>query len=111
MSIVKCKNKYNGTTYVYESESYWDAEKKQPRAKRKLIGKIDETTGEIIPTGKKKNSSETKSDEKISETIANFSTQLEAKDAQISQLKDENRRLKTIINKAGNILDQYRTIE
>lgn len=50
MSIVKAKNKKTGITYVYESESYWDKEKKQPRNKRKLIGKLDEQTGEIVPT-------------------------------------------------------------
>jgi hypothetical protein len=50
MSLVKAKNKKSGITYVYESESYWDKEKKQPRNKRKLIGKIDDQTGEIVPT-------------------------------------------------------------
>ena len=50
-SIIKKLNKQTGVTYVYESESYWDKEKKQPRSKRKLIGKIDEETGEIVPTG------------------------------------------------------------
>lgn len=52
MSIVKVFNKKTGTTYVYESESYWDPEKKQPRNRRKLIGKLDEN-GEIVPTGKR----------------------------------------------------------
>ena len=52
MSIVKSKNKKTGVTYVYESESYWDKEKQQPRAHRRLIGKLDEETGDIIPTGK-----------------------------------------------------------
>ena len=42
MAIVKSKNKKTGITYVYESESYWDPEKKQPRNHRKLIGKLDE---------------------------------------------------------------------
>lgn len=51
MSLVKNTNKKTGVTYVYESESYWDKEKKQPRNKRKLIGRIDEETGEIVPTG------------------------------------------------------------
>lgn len=50
MSIVKNKDKRTGITYVYESESYWDKEKQQPRARRKLIGKIDEQTGGIVPT-------------------------------------------------------------
>lgn len=53
-SIIKKLNKQTGVTYVYESESYWDKEKKQPRSKRKLIGKIDEQTGEIIPTSGRK---------------------------------------------------------
>lgn len=53
-SIIKKLNKQTGITYVYESESYWDKEKKQPRSKRKLIGKIDEQTGEIVPTGGKR---------------------------------------------------------
>ena len=44
-SIIKKLNKQTGVTYVYESESYWDKEKKQPRSRRKLIGKIDEKTG------------------------------------------------------------------
>lgn len=50
MSYVRHKDKRTGITYVYESESYWDKEKQQPRARRTLIGKIDEATGEIVPT-------------------------------------------------------------
>ena len=53
-SIIKKLDKQTGVTYVYESESYWDKEKKQPRSKRKLIGKIDEQTGEIVPTSGRK---------------------------------------------------------
>lgn len=45
MSQVKVTDKKLGITYVYESESYWDKEKKQPRNKRKLIGKINPETG------------------------------------------------------------------
>lgn len=52
MSIVKNTNKKTGITYVYESESYWDPEKKQPRNRRKLIGKLD-ANGNIVPTGKR----------------------------------------------------------
>jgi hypothetical protein len=35
--------------YAYESISYWDKEKKQPRSKRKYLGKVDPETGDIIP--------------------------------------------------------------
>lgn len=55
MSIVKMHNKKTGVTYVYESTSYWDKEKKQPRNHRKLIGKLDPVTGEIVPTNKSRN--------------------------------------------------------
>ena len=51
VAIIKKLNKKNGTTYVYESTSYWDKEKQQPRSKRKLIGKVDPETGETVPTG------------------------------------------------------------
>ena len=53
MAIIKHLDKKYGVVYVYESVSYWDKEKKQPRSKRKLIGKIDPVTGEIVPTGKR----------------------------------------------------------
>ena len=51
MAIVKQYHKDTNTTYVYESESYWDAEKGQSRSRRRVIGKLDPETGEIIPTG------------------------------------------------------------
>ena len=39
------------TTYVYESKKYYDREQHKSRTKRRLIGKPDKETGEIIPTG------------------------------------------------------------
>ena len=44
MAIVKQYHKDTNTTYVYESESYWDAEKGQSRSRRRVIGKIDPET-------------------------------------------------------------------
>ena len=49
-AIVYQKDKRSGITYVYESVSHWDKEKQQSRAKRKLIGKLDPKTGEVVPT-------------------------------------------------------------
>lgn len=46
--------KKTGTTYVYSVESYWDKEKKQARNRQICLGKLDEKTGEIIPSGRKK---------------------------------------------------------
>ena len=50
MAMVKQLDKRSGITYIYESASYWDREKKQPRSKRTLIGRLNPTTGEIVPT-------------------------------------------------------------
>jgi len=50
MVIVRQHDKRSGITYAYESISHWDKEKKQSRAKRTLIGRVDDSTGEIIPT-------------------------------------------------------------
>ncbi len=58
MSYVNQFDKRSGITYVYESISYWDKEKKQPRSKRKLVGRLDPETGDVIPTdgrGKRRN--------------------------------------------------------
>ena len=50
MGIVYQKDKRTGTTYVYENQSFWDKELKRSRSKRRLIGKLDEATGEVVPT-------------------------------------------------------------
>lgn len=50
MGIVYQHDKRSGITYAYESKAYWDKEKKQSRAKRKLIGRVDKKTGKIVPT-------------------------------------------------------------
>lgn len=98
MSIVKHTDKRTGVTYIYESESYWDKEKKQPRSKRTLIGKIDEVTGQIIPTGK---SGRKKTVPKKAVVITDESTTitdqinlLTEKDEIIRSLKTENAALK-----------------
>lgn len=56
-AIIHQTDKRSGITYAYESISYWDKEKKQSRAKRTLIGRVDKESGKIIPTdgrGRKK---------------------------------------------------------
>lgn len=96
MAIIKHKDKRTGVTYVYESESYWDKEKKQPRSKRTLIGKVNEETGEIIPTGKvgrKKTGSEEASPSAVN-PISGQMELLEKKDEIIKELKAENAALR-----------------
>ena len=62
MAIIKQLNKKTGITYVYESHSFRDKTTKKPRSTRKLIGRIDDATGEIIPTRKKRNINTTASE-------------------------------------------------
>lgn len=50
VAIVYQTDKRSGITYAYESISHWDKEKKQSRARRTLIGRVDKITGEIVPT-------------------------------------------------------------
>ncbi len=46
---IKQLNKKTNVTYIYESVSYWDKEKKQPRNKKICIGKLD-ADGVFIPS-------------------------------------------------------------
>lgn len=48
--LVNYVNKNTGFTYVYESISLWDKEKKQSRNKRICVGKLDPITGMFIPS-------------------------------------------------------------
>ena len=90
-SIVKHTDKRSGITYAYESVSYWDKEKKQPRNKRRLIGRVDPETGDIVPTdGRGKSRSPYgKKDETPEEKILS-----ELKGMKASELKKEIVRLR-----------------
>ena len=88
----------NCKTYVYESHSYRDKETKQPRSTRRLIGKIDEETGEIVPTrGKKKVTTTKESDvdtTKSKETAGFSLDEIRQKDHQILELRREVTKLR-----------------
>ena len=53
MATIDVHNKKRGITYVYDSHSYWDKELKQPRSRRRLLGRRDPDTGELVPTRKR----------------------------------------------------------
>lgn len=97
-------DKRTGVTYVYDSESYYDPQKKQSRSKRKLIGKIDPETGEIVPTGKKgrKKSQTSKSEpeqiREIKEKYDDAIEQLKKCSLKYEQLKSENTALRKEIS-------------
>lgn len=109
MAQIKQYNKKTGITYVYESHSYWDKERKQHRSDRKLIGKIDPETGEIVPTRKKKDPTtektyaSSKSEEKLREELDKCRQELQEQKALVSELK-------TSIKKKDQILDKIRAM-
>ncbi|GHV48158.1 hypothetical protein FACS1894204_12240 [Synergistales bacterium] len=53
MSYTTIHTKKNGARYMYRVEGYWDKEKKAPRNKQVCLGRIDDKTGEVIPSNRK----------------------------------------------------------
>lgn len=76
--IVYQTDKRTGIKYAYESISYWDKDKKQPRSKRKYLGKVDPVSGEIITSRNKKRSMD-----------GNGQSETAACDSVITQLQEE----------------------
>lgn len=96
MSISKSYNKQNGVTYVYEVyENYWNKEKKRPESRRRLIGKIDPETGEIVPTSRTK-----KRADKNDNDIQNCREQYEEAKKKISQQEKDIADLKDKLSSA-----------
>ena len=99
MAIVKQKNAKSGVTYIYESHSFRDPVTKQPRSIRKLLGKLDEETGEIIPTRKQNRKSKVVQESNVPESPApqsgdDVGDSSEDKDLLILRLRAEIDRLK-----------------
>ena len=100
MAIIKQHDKRSGITYVYESKSYRDPEKKMSRAKRKLIGRLDPETGEIIPTDgrnrkKKPESAEAEEEPKdYKKLYEKLQKKCEAQEVMIKSLKKQIEELK-----------------
>lgn len=121
MAIIKQYHKDTDTTYVYDSISYWDAEKGQSRSKRKLLGKLDPKTGEIIPTGprgrkKKERPSEdpARTEERVAasagylEKIQQQEWTIRQQQVQITEMSKRIAQMQETISKAVAILGQGR---
>ena len=114
MAIVKVHNKARNVTYVYESVSYWDKELKQPRSHRKLIGRIDPATGDVVPTGNRKKADTAAplhSDTDYKQLYEQALAAIAQKDALIAELRgllsaaeNENRSCRRSMKKACDIL-------
>lgn len=123
MAIVKQYHKDTGITYVYESVSYWDEEKKQSRSNRRLIGKIDPATGEVVPTGKRGrkpkdappapaegNAELPRLYEESQIRIKELTLSANQKDLEIARLQKEIQTLKSTFLQIDNHLSQCREI-
>lgn len=111
-SIVFQHDKRSGITYAYESTSYYDKEKKQPRAKRKLIGRVDPQTGQIVPTGGRRggqpsldSSSSPLTDkcDQLRKECADKDKQITALNSEVFSLRKENRQLKELLTRINSI--------
>ena len=102
MAIITQYHKDTDTTYVYESISYWDPDKRQSRSKRRCIGKIDPETGKTVPTGKrgrKKKQGDSGSRE-ADGASAMLAEQLSQAREELSALKVNNANLASRLKKA-----------
>lgn len=121
-SIVYQTDKKTGVKYAYESTSYWDKEKQQPRSTRKYIGKVDPETGEIIrKKDRKPHSAETDASSTDADTVSELE-QLQdilcQKDREIAELKTqlsmktkEYNALLKIIKKATALLETVAAVD
>lgn len=122
MAIIRQYHRDTDTTYVYESISYWDAEKGQSRSKRKCIGKIDPETGEMVPTGKRgkqkkevpssHSAEETERFRKLYETeqekVKTLSAQNTSLKNEMTVLKKQNAKLLAAVDKIQRLADSVK---
>ena len=107
--IVYQVDKKTGVKYAYESVSYWDKDKQQPRSKRVYLGRVDPETGEIIPKKRKMVHSE-ETEEKNNPDFETLYNELQNKDEVIAQLQGEVRELREKLDKAVEAMDKIRAI-
>ena len=123
MAIVYQYDKRHNVTYVYESHSYYDKEKKQSRSSRKILGRLDPATNEIVPTRKRATTSQQASpsespsaatEEKqqaLSDEISILRAQMKQMENQLSQSKKdtdkEHQKLVNLVNQLKQVLSNY----
>ena len=106
-SIVYQINKKTGAKYAFESISYWDKDKRQPRSKRKYLGKDDPETGEIIPSrGRTSHSGDTEAG--TGSDLARLHEEIRDREQTIKDLRNELDELK---DKYEELLDTIRMIQ
>ena len=103
-SIVYQNDKKTGIKYAYESTSYWDKEKKQPRSKRRYLGKVDPETGENIPCRKEDNP--IRISEEDATEIVRLRTTIAEQERKITLLEAELQKAKASLDDQTRILKE-----
>lgn len=111
--IVYQIDKKSGVKYAYESVSYWDKEKKQPRSKRKYLGRVDPETGEIISSRRKKAPATDGGQGQTAfyeSSLARLREELLEKESRIEQLQGELDALTSKYKKAEKLLTKITSL-
>ena len=109
--IVYQTDKKTGAKYAYESVSYWDKEKQQPRSKRKYLGRVDPDTGEIIAKKSRSHSGDNSARadasqiSKLEKELLEKDKEIEALKAGIAEISQKYHRLARSLGKIRHILD------
>ena len=103
MACIVYRTDSGGRKYAYSSESYWDAEKQQPRSKRTYLGRVDPITGEIIK-GRQNGKNYKRPPEETglpdgAPLPQDILDDLKEKTSQLAALQEENRNLREQVRK------------
>lgn len=117
MALIRQYRKATDTVYVLDAERIYDPEKKQTRyVHRRLIGKVDPSSGEVIPTGKRgrprknpaaKNAQDEQ--EKVTasngQTIAELTARIEQLQQELEASQEQIRSMNSIMQSIQRLLD------
>lgn len=117
MALIRQYRKATDTVYVLDAERIYDPEKKQTRyVHRRLIGKVDPSSGEVIPTGKRgrprknpaaKNAQDEQ--EKVTasngQTIAELTARIEQLQQELAESKEQISSMNSIMQSIQRLLD------
>ena len=112
-SIVYQVDKKTGAKYAFESVSYWDKDKKQPRSKRKYLGKVDPETGDIIPSrgrschNEENNSLDAEEMEALHNEIREKDKTIEELRREIEDLTAKNKELLSIVKQIRVMVEPF----
>ena len=121
MSLVRMHNKKNDVTYLYESISFWDKEMRKTRSVRRLVGKVDPETGNVILTSRRGRQAGAADEEEMPLTITQGESEARARIVELEaiihkqqekiwHLERQNVRLTKTLNDILSMADKTRAL-